>query len=1126
MRKLKVFLLMFAALVTTMFGLNVYADNVSVSLYEGASIRLAGEQGLKFTAKISGNYDNHEHGFYVIFGKATVNDLITAKTNNNDVINGKNYKKATLGDVNQNNEFSVVLINIPEIGYEDDITVLAYVVRGAAEVFSEAPATKSVAEVALNIYNAKPAEYTGGFKTAIDAIALPRKVKVIHSNGTISYYGDFNDTGFALEKSDEIHLSRGTFNDALLIDKDNVSVYGINKDVKVNNSGNRVGAKYDESIYKGSGGIEIALGVKNINIDGLTLASNRAVIFSGKNSNVNISNNLIKVTGNWGIRDATYDEYNATNAVSNINIVDNFFSSSAQVYFRDVCFYGFVKSLNIYGNYFNNHREEIHANDFAIRLLRYAKGAQVDIYNNTFRKYGATYVIDVGYSMGASNKKEFNNDININIEDNSFSSSYLKPLAGNAIRVMYIGDNSTITIINNTNIRTSTYYNAVMLTGGSYASYSERVENVKVEILYNKFYAATLDEVPKPADRNEVTTRYTRIGIGLPVYTDITIDGNRYGSSTSRYAYTGAASSAALKNNNQVALTTNQTSAASESTALYDALLDGFSTRVNNYLQKGPFNNVSSAHGWGLQEREITKYISNFNSKDINLIEIQNDKLTYVGRQQYLLRLAAAKGLSTGKCNGIENLEDIIVQLAYLYRAKDDKIQYDQNPGRRMLGGRPEFGTDEKNYYSDCSAFVSDVYNVAYGIPVYPGQTNTSTNTRSYMEYAKKNTSNAGVIAYVLNSNYTTAAARQKKLDDILKIMVPGDVIVYRHSNFSAGHAMLYVGNGRVIHVTGASYDFDVRQEKFEENGAALRITTAMFTDPTSSRYLFNNKDEFCVLRPLAMSTPTISNATKSRNMVEGLDIMKKASVGNYSGVSVGDDITYTISLTNTSSVALKDFTLRDTLSDNETFVSVGTGGSRSGTALTFHVDNLAKGATINFTYKIKVKKATSSDKELASNKTRVFSLYSNHLYFSILAYTPSQLTTLENRIVNSEGTSRNLRELLTYLYGANHPVVEGYMTDIYDKSDLRPRDLWGGRIFDRDATYNTHYRVRLLQKSYLTTGDIIVSYLGTSWRIYIYSPSKIVTYSSGSTTKIALSLEKVSGHEKYRVIRPTLVKV
>lgn len=1128
MKKTKLFTLLFMLMAFFTLSIGLSANAASVLMDEGASIRTEGNQGLRYTATLSGNYDNGEHGFYLIYGKASKDDLIIAKNNDDPLINGKDYKTVYVSGYTINKKFSVVLIGIPEVGYEDDITVLAFIKQNGKEILSENVTTRCVAEVARNIYINQPDSYQGKHKATIDSIALLRKIKVIHSDGSISYYGDFDDVDFTLNPYDKVELARGLYKAPLVVDQDNVSVYSLNKDININSNGQRPKALYEEAVYTGTDGITLNEGVKNFSVNGLTFSGNRGLHLMGNNKDIIVENNLFTVFGNYIIRDKSYDSsLDANKTLSNIRINNNYFNSSAN-WSRDIYFQGFVSSLKVHNNYFNSHLDTYTSNDYGVRLMRYTNDSKVDIYNNKFNKLGSPHLIEVGLRMGSSNEPTYNNALNLNIENNYFTPNNKTALLGNAMRILYIGDNSTISIVGNSSIRTSTYFNAIMLSGGSSASYSGKIDNVKVDILHNKFYAAELDEVTKPEARNESTKRYTRIGLGIPITSDVTIFNNYFSQSTSRYAYSFITSKSSSKGNNQTSLTQTKANTSSEATAGYNQLLNNFSDKIDNYSKSAPFSNVNSAHYFGLNERDIKKYLPNFNDEDINIIEIQEEKLVYVGRGQYLERIATNKGLPLKPLQGILRMEDIVVEIGNAFRNKGNFIQYDQNPGRRMLGGKPELATEERDYYSDCSAFVADVYNIGFNVPLYPGMTQTTTNTKSIADYARNNKNNPVVIAHVLTSDFKTATEQQKELDRIYNLMIPGDVIVHRSA--TGGHALLYIGNNRILHVTGKSYDYDNKEEQFEtNNGAVWRINTAMFKDSTSTRYLFREKNiEFCILRPLNNPSAILTDDGKSRNMVKSLDFTKSATKGNYSSVIIGEEITYSLTVKNNSSVDLFDFYVKDIYkSDYESFVSFGPSGSRDGTTISFHVDELKAGESKTYNYTTKIKKPPIGEYQFTSTGGYVFSLRSNPLYFTILEWSEYEMNKLEERMNNAKGTTRNLRELLTYIYGANHPVIEGTMSAVYEKSDLRPRHLWGGRIYDRQAKWNTHYRVRLLKESYLTPGDIIVVKEDSSVRIYFYTGTELLRYNNNNTYAVSLAttLEKVTGYDYFRVIRPTIYK-
>src|SRR5690554_7376917 len=99
----------------------------------------------------------NEHGFYLVYGKATVTELeaaITAADGGTITLNDKTVFKVPVPGVTAENEFSVVLIGIPEAGYFDNDSVIPYVVVNEENVYSATTVSRSVAEVALKMANA------------------------------------------------------------------------------------------------------------------------------------------------------------------------------------------------------------------------------------------------------------------------------------------------------------------------------------------------------------------------------------------------------------------------------------------------------------------------------------------------------------------------------------------------------------------------------------------------------------------------------------------------------------------------------------------------------------------------------------------------------------------------------------------------------------------------------------------------------------------------------------------------------------------------------------------------------------------------------------------------------------
>ncbi len=118
----------------------------------GASIRTEGIQGLRFSAKVNDSTNIQEKGFYLLKGEATIADLMASLDTMS--YNGKSIFKVVVPGVTVDNEFSVVLIGIPPIGYLDDITVIPYAKMNSNDDFYDVPSVRSVGQVAINMAQA------------------------------------------------------------------------------------------------------------------------------------------------------------------------------------------------------------------------------------------------------------------------------------------------------------------------------------------------------------------------------------------------------------------------------------------------------------------------------------------------------------------------------------------------------------------------------------------------------------------------------------------------------------------------------------------------------------------------------------------------------------------------------------------------------------------------------------------------------------------------------------------------------------------------------------------------------------------------------------------------------------
>ncbi len=165
---------------TTIFArwLEALDDNLYISLYQSASIRYKTEtslQGLRFSARLNEDVKNNEHGFYLVYGSTTVEELrIAINTNTGELmLNGKKVYKVIVPSIDADNTFSVVLTGIPSFGYIDQISAIGYVLVHGEEQYTLDTVKRSVAEVAFGNLN------NGEDSNALNEIVSEMNQKVV-----------------------------------------------------------------------------------------------------------------------------------------------------------------------------------------------------------------------------------------------------------------------------------------------------------------------------------------------------------------------------------------------------------------------------------------------------------------------------------------------------------------------------------------------------------------------------------------------------------------------------------------------------------------------------------------------------------------------------------------------------------------------------------------------------------------------------------------------------------------------------------------------------------------------------------------------------------------------------------
>ena len=222
MKKITLFIFSLIVGLVIFCGLSVKADPATLTMVDGAQIRIAEPAGLRFQASASSLDGTDEHGFYVAVGEHTLDAMRTAIEAGETTVGGnKLVKRSTTGE---DLEFAVTIYGMDELSeYAQVITAVAYLKSGDDFTFDKA-VTRNIAEKARQMYNASntPAEI-------VATVAAATRVKVTGSDSSVAYYADIDDVTFAA--GDTAELVRGSYEDSISIGVNNVSILGPNANV-------------------------------------------------------------------------------------------------------------------------------------------------------------------------------------------------------------------------------------------------------------------------------------------------------------------------------------------------------------------------------------------------------------------------------------------------------------------------------------------------------------------------------------------------------------------------------------------------------------------------------------------------------------------------------------------------------------------------------------------------------------------------------------------------------------------------------------------------------------------------------------------------------------------------------
>ncbi len=486
-----------------------------------------------------------------------------------------------------------------------------------------------------------------------------------------------------------------------------------------------------------------------------------------------------------------------------------------------------------------------------------------------------------------------------------------------------------------------------------------------------------------------------------------------------------------------------------------------------------------------------------------------------------------------------------VIAMAESYLLRGDRYQYDaggtMSPDKRYekATNTPEDVTSDSWQYTNCSILTYDAY--YFGL----GCTENSDYTGTIASQAKKQKT-----YYYEPTGSETEAQKQAQIDKFYSTLQPADIIVIRRANDS-GHAMLYIGDGKVIHSTGGSYKMASATQStgIEQYEATVRYLNAYdYFDPKCdnggaySYYVFGGQvTKIGIYRPLKSFRGSIPQETVNRmNNLQGIAVEKVASRAFGQTVNVGEELTYTIRLLNANDVS-KTLNITDVIPAGTTLVSAS-GWTVSGTNLSCEV-TIPAGEKKEVSFTVKVGASVPNNKiESKSAKVGGVSVRASDLFVAN-TLTAAQQQKIIDAVKSLSSSKKKDLELANEIYKLalgvdkvfDHTTLKTFHSELVVSKNLADNQygkmvapgLYGGRNFNCDDEGKYGKLSRLPREDNLVVGDIFFGRTSSSNGVYIYLGDGIcwsLSTNKADTMDINARMERAFGYKNYwAVLRPSM---
>lgn len=505
--------------------------------------------------------------------------------------------------------------------------------------------------------------------------------------------------------------------------------------------------------------------------------------------------------------------------------------------------------------------------------------------------------------------------------------------------------------------------------------------------------------------------------------------------------------------------------------------------------------------------------------------------------------------------NQLTQNQNALKLVAEQYYNRGQYIQYDDY--RKAVGDySPELATEDNTLYVVCGAFIYDVYRVTYNVRDNLIVNNGLSSTERISTFARNNKNNSAYKPYIVYAEFsdTYRTDFQNFILNYEKNLQVGDVVAYLHTS-TEGHTMLYIGNGEFIHAGGNNYNLSNKTDRIEGSNTAIRKSriSEMYAN---KELIFENRTftSFVVLRPLQNNNLQITSNTAARMNLGNLVMNKVSSIGTKVSVNKGDQIKYTITVTN-QNAETKVINVNDVVPTNSVFLSCNS-CTIAGQEIHWYNVSVPSGSKVTFQYTVQV---SNTNGEVNSSKTNISGFVINTIRHQIKpTLSTSKQNTLANAIKTTKPSNGNSLKKIYSSVGINidwmGDISDQVINSMFSQIQITTsptyttlvNDYYGGRYFSspiestsrdnlypgKDVTFkNLAIGDMLLVSSFnqiqaaypyrlsAINGSVqnkIYIYVGNN-TLYDYNTATLLTQSTSQAI-----LTSLLGEYKYMVLRPS----